>query len=307
MKTENEIIAMSLVERQKLWVELKQVQTNDKDYAASKAIIEVIEATDDWDAPEKAPAIATANCLVDGKSVKKDEAIQVYEWQFNALRRFLANPDEVAEKKAKKEARTKPGAAAALIAFVVGLALLGQTASAQVQTYLVGTQGQYNVQTIAGLNGGTNNVVGTNAAFAAATFTTNTAVTPTILVSNGVTSFTFTTNITSIVTNVPGMVSVVNYDSYGLQLSYALEGAGTPTVYSSWDVSGDGVLWQTNAFQLNSVSSGANQVTVYTNLIQVQYGYIRLNTLWNTNVTGTADILTNLTVEIIKKSNRQGP
>jgi len=305
MKSESEILATPLAERQKLWVELKQVATNDKDFATARAVVEVIEATDDWEAPKKLPVVATADTIIDGKAVKKGETVQVYDWQFAALRRYLVDPKEAEERKAKKAA--KGGAAAALIAIILGLAFLCQTATAQVQTYLVGTQGQYNVQTVAGLNGNTNTVIGTNATYAVSTIVTNVAVVPNWSFVNGIWTNAPTTNVLSVVTNTPGVVSVVNYDSFGIQQSFALMGAGTGPFISSWDTSGDAINWQTNAFQISTTASGVNQVTTYTNMIQVQYGYIRLNTAWNAAATGAGDQMTNLYVEVIKKSNRQGP
>ena len=97
MKTENEITASSLEENQKLWVELKTVTTSDKDFASARAIIELIEATEDWEAPKQVTATAKDNVIVDGKAIKKGEAINLYPWQLNALRRFLATAEEIAK------------------------------------------------------------------------------------------------------------------------------------------------------------------------------------------------------------------
>ena len=300
MKTENEIVAAVLEEVQKLWVELKTVTTTDKDFASARAIIELIEARDDWEEPKQTPAVAKDNVIVDGKAVKKGETIGVFSWQYNALRRFLTSAEELAKAATKKAGK---GAAVLLLGLLLGL---GFSASAQVQSYVYGTSGQYNVQPVAGLNGGTNAWQGTNATFATTILTTNLAVTPNWTFVNGIWNNAPATNITSIVASTPGLVSVVNYDSFDIAQGGNLLGAGANTLISSWDTTRDFINWHTNAFQLATVLSGTAPQASDTNIVQVQYGGVRLNTAWVTN-TGTGGTLTNAWVEITKKSNRQGP
>jgi len=335
MRTESEIKQLPLEEQQKLVVELRLVKLGDKSYANAKAIIDLITGLKKWEEPElfEVKNIASHIVTVDGSSIAPDATAKVYHWQYQALARFLEPGEELqceidgAAEAAKKEAaKAKPQTTPELHTVVVeaiakgfeslkgkaalllfGLFLLvGSSAMAQNQSFLYGTFGQYNVQTIAGLNGGTNNFQGTNATFSLGVNVTNTSVSPTWLVSNGVTTVTFTTNIINITTNVPGLVSVVNYDSFGIQQSFQLGGAGTGTFLSIWDASVDNINWQTNALTIGTIAAGTSQVTTYTNIIQQQYGFIRLNTAYIT-ATGTAGAVTNLYIELVKKSNRQGP
>jgi len=301
MKTENEILAMPLVERQKLWVELKQVATNDKDFAAARAVIELIEATDEWEKPEKLTAVATDNTIVDGKSVKKGETIEVYEWQFNALRRHLADPKVLEEKKAAKAKKTG-GAAAALIAFI--LALFCQPAQAQVQSTIIGSPGGLWVQSVAGMYNGvilpmmTTNIISpvTNTL----SITTN---------ANWSNSSGIWTNQPTYVTNtqvsIPGLVVVAGYQSFTLSYSGQMM-AGTTNVNSvcGVDYSTDAVNWQTNRWQLPITMAGTGQGT--TNLdvtYPVTGGYIRFD---NPNNPATVPE-TNTCLEISRKASINGP
>lgn len=301
MKTENEIIALPLVERQKLWVELKQVSTQDKDFANAKAIIDVIEATEDWEKPVQAEAVATDNTIVDGKTVKKGETVKVYEWQFAALRRHLENPEEAKARAERKSKKT--GGAAALI---IGLLLLafGFNAAAQTQTYVIGAPGTYNVVSVAGLYGGTNNVLGTNTAFGVAVITTNTAVVPNWTFSNGIWTNAPSTNVVSVATNTPGVVSLVNMDMCNIVFGAALNGAGTSAATATWDYSDDLITFRTNALTMTLTMAGTAYVS--TNVQQTLFapGYIRLNTI---SYPSASVALTNIVVTISKKPGRTGP
>jgi hypothetical protein len=301
MKTENEIIALDLVERQKLWVELKAVPTSDKDFANAKAIIIVIEDTEDWEAPEKSDAVAKDNCIVDGKSVKKGETIEVYPWQFNALRRFLDDPKEAEERKAKKSKKADGAAALLIFAFLFAF---GLSVQAQTQTYVIGGPGTYNVVSVAGLYGGTNNVFGTNTSFGVAVTTTNSAIVPNWSSFNGVWTNTSTTNVLSIATNTPGIVSLANMDMADITFGFALNGAGTGTGFETWDYSDDLVFWRTNALQINLAANGQNYVQTNVSLTLFANGYIRLNSAGYPSQTVA---LTNLVTTVAKKPGRTGP
>ena len=300
MKTESEIITSPLIERQKLWVEKKLIATNDRDYANARAILELIEGTDDWEAPKQNEAVATADTQVDGKSVKKGETIKVYEWQFNALRRHLANPDELKEKAARK---VKAGSAAGLIIGAM-LLVLGWTTEAQTQTYVIGAPGTYNVVSVAGLYGGTNSVLGTNSTYGVGVITTNTAVVPNWTFSNGIWTNTPSTNVLNVVTNTPGVVSVVNLDMFNIVFGAALNAAGTSVAVASFDTSDDLQYWQTNKIILPLTMAGTGPVSTNYPATLFPPGYIRLNYL---SYPSTTVSLTNVVVTVSKKPGRTGP
>lgn len=276
MKTENEIIAATLVERQKLWVELKAVPTGDKYYAHAKALLEVIEATDKWKEPAQLEVVANEDTQVDGRSVKKGDTVKVFDWQFKALQRFLKQPEAV-----KK---------AAALLFVCLLAF-GFNASA------------FDFPAVAGLNGGTNSVAN------AATNSYNVGVTNTVIYTNANWSNIggLWTNQPSYTTNqtvtTPGVFSLGNYDLASVQLSFQLTGAGTSAVATSWSFSDDGVNWQTGQLSLSGTAAGTTQVTVITNLSQFAPGWIRLDTVGNPNAT----TVTNLSVIVGRKQSKTGP
>ncbi len=277
MKTENEIIASNLGERQKLWVELKQVPTNDKFYANAKALLEVIEATDNWKEPAQTEVVASDDTQIDGRAVKKGDTIKVYEWQFKALQRFLKLP--AAAKKA-----------AALLLFACLLAC-GFNASA------------FDYPAVAGLNGGTNNIA------ASSTNSYNVGVTNSVILTNANWS-----NISGIWTNqptyvtnstvtTPGVFAVGNYNAFDIQLSLALNGAGTTAVPTSWSASDDAVNWTTGVLALSVTPAGTTQVTTRTNVTGFQAGWIRLDTVGNAN----ASAITNLSVIVGRKQSVTGP
>jgi hypothetical protein len=299
MKTENEIISSSLVERQKLFVEMKAVSTRDKDFANAKAIIEVIEATDDWEAPELEDAIATNNTIIDGKTVSKGESVKVYSWQFDALRRHFADPKELETK--KKKSAPSSVVAALIAAFLFAFTF---AATAQNQTYVVGGPGTYNVVSVAGLYGGTNNVVGTNTTYGVAQITTNTVVVPNWTFSNGIWTNTPTTNTISVTTNTPGVVSLVNLDMCNVVFGAALTGAGTSTAIASFDTSDDLITFQTNKYQCPILMAGTSFVSTNLGLTLVPFGYLRLNNIsYPSPTTG----LTNIVLTLSKKPGRTGP
>jgi len=289
MRTETEIKALPLEEKQKLVVELRAVKTGDKAYANAKAIIELITASKGWKEPTlvEVTNIADHDVPVDGAVIAKGATGKVFPWQFSALARFL---EPVAK-------------AAALLLFCLLLGL-GIPASAQVQNYVTGSSGTYNVVNIAGLNGGTNNIIGTNSTFATPTYITNTIVSPNWLVSNGVTTVTFTTNVVSVSTNTPGVVSLVNSDSADIFWGFALTGAGTGNATATYDYSDDLVNWRLNAITATLAAQGTTFVGTNISLSLFTPGYIRLNTISYPSVTA---IQTNVVQEVAKKPGRTGP
>jgi hypothetical protein len=303
MKTENEIIAMSLIERQKLWVEMKAVGTADKDFANSRAIITIIEATDDWDVPEKADAIATDNTIVDGKSVKKGETVTVYEWQFKALRRHLITVEEAKAREEKKEAKkgkSSSGAAALLIGLL--LFAFAFNLPAQNLTTITGYYGSYWSQYFVDLNGSTANQVAfmkTN--YWTPVITTNTIISPSIVVSNGVTYFNSVTNNTY-ATNNPAMANLSQVTDFTLTVGCAaFSGSTNINVPSGWDYSSDGVNWQTNRWLTPLTCYGTGPSSTNLDLTGINGGYIRFSGFDNSlNQT----ILTNEFARIQKKFYR---
>jgi hypothetical protein len=290
MRTETEIKQLPLEEQQKLVIELRQVPVGDKAYPNAKAIIELITGnTKKWKEPVQVEVKNTADhaVTVDGAVIAKDATGKVYPWQLAALARFLE----------------PVGKAAALLLFCLLLGL-GLTASAQTQAYVVGSSGTYNVVSIAGLNGGTNNIIGTNSTFATATYITNTAVSPVWVVSNGVSSVTFTTNTTSIATNTPGVVSLVNSDSADIFWGFALTGAGSGNATATFDYSDDLVNWRLSAITATLAANGTTFVGTNISLSLFTPGYIRLNTVSYPSVTA---IQTNVVFELAKKPGRTGP
>ena len=294
MKTELEIEASTLEEKQKLVIELRAVPTNDKFYAAAKAIIAFTVALDDWEEPKLIEVTAKSFVAVDGKTLNKGDTAKVFAWQYQALRRFLTGPDDA---KKKKDA----GPVASLIIAAL-LFAFGFTASAQTQAIVYGSKGSYVVYSIAGLYGGTNSLQGTNT-FYAGVITTNTIIAPSILLSNGVAYNNPVTNYTY-VTNVPGLLSVPNFDLVNLSWGFNLLGAGTATAGSLWDYSNDGSLWTSNALSLTLTGAGTALVSTNVALTGFGPGFLRLNTAWYANATNA---MTNLWFTIGLKSSKTGP
>ncbi len=292
MKNENEIRNMPLVDRQKLVIDLKQTPASEKFYPRAQQLISFITSMKDWKEPEQIEVknIAGHELTIDSVKIARDGTARVYPWQYAAVARFFE----------------KVGAAAALflILFVVAATfIVAPRTQAQSQSYVLGSSGSYNVQSVAGLNGGTNAFIGTNS-FTAPTMVTNSVVVANWIITNGVVQNFPTTNILSIVTNVPGVVSVVNYDLLDLFWGYQLSAPGTSTAVMTADYSPDNVNWQLGAIAASLPAQGAAFVGTNINLSSFAPGYIRLNTIGypSTNV-----LQTNVVVEVAKKTSRTGP
>ena len=283
MKTENEIKALPLEEKQKLVIELRSVKPGDKGYPNAKAIIELITSEKKWKEPEPVEVknVAGHEINVDGNSIAADGTGKVFPWQLAALARFL-------------EPVTK---AAALLLFVFGL-LFG--AQAQTQTYLVGGPGQYNVVSIAGLNGGTNYIAGTNT-FTTGVITTNATVTPNWNYTNGVAYNSPTTNYTY-TTNVPGLLNVANYDALDIQWGSALTGAGNSNATLTVDTSDDGTTFVPAVYTLTNTGNGTAMVSGHLAITGLSAGWLRFNT-WAIP-SGTP---TNAYIHVARKPQRTGP
>jgi hypothetical protein len=277
MKTENEIIAATLVERQKLWVELRAVPPNDKFYPHAKSLLEVIEATDKWKEPAQTEVVASEDTQVDGRAVKKGDTLKVFEWQFKALQRFLKLPEAA-----------KKAAALLLLCLLLGL---GFNASA------------FDAPPVAGLNGGTNNIAATS------TNSYNIGVTNSVILTNANWSnisgiwTNQPTYVTNVMVTTPGVFAVGNYNAFDIQLSLSLTGSGTTAVPTSWSASDDAVNWTTGALAFSVTPAGTTQVTTRTNVTGFQAGWIRLDTIGNAN----ASAITNLSVIVGRKQSLTGP
>lgn len=286
MRTENEIKALPLEDKQKLWVELRKVGTNDKAYANAKAIIEIITADKKWKEPEtiEVKNVSGHEVAADDIKIAKDAMARVYFWQYMALARFLEPEEKIQAKleKAGNEGREKDASAAtittkaaALIMFLFALCF-GFSANAQQQTTIIGGPGQYRVQAIAGFNPGVIQAAMTTN-FTAQIITTNTIFVPNVIFSNGVASFSTTTNYTY-VTNAPGVISLAGYDQFTLSYSGAMM-AGTTNVNSAanWDYSTDLQNWQSNKWVTPITMIGTGQVTTNLDVTGCNGGYVRLD------------------------------
>jgi hypothetical protein len=291
MKTENEIKALALEDKQKLVVDLKLVPKSDKYYETAQRLIKFTEALKGYKAPEliEVTNVAGHDLTVDGITIPADGTVKILPWTYNALARFFE----------------KAGKSAALWLL---LALLGFTLSGQAQsssTFTVGSPSVYNVVAVAGFAGGTNNCVATNSTFAT-TVTNTTSITTNAnwMIVNGVATNMYTTT-TNVIVNVPGLVSLVNYDMFDITFGYQLSGAGTGTGVTTWDQSDDGVNWRTNAFQVTLAGNGTSYTQ--TNLPNTLFapGYIRLNSVWYPAL--TTPYMTNVVVTVQKKPYRTGP
>lgn len=293
MKNENEIKNMELVDQQKLVIDLKRVPTSDKFYARAQQLIQFTEALKGYKNPKPVEVknIAGHDLTVDDRKIEKDATVKLYPWQFAGLARFF---EEVVEKTEK---------AAALLIFAF-LFAFGLSAHAQNQTSVIGSPGQYWVRSVAGLNGGTN-VVAASATNSFTAGVTNAVITTNAnwsLVNGQATNNpTYTTNNTI---NYPGIVPIANYDGANLTFSYSLMSSGTGTSTAYWDYSPDLVLWQLNKWSMPLQANGTTIVTTNTDITGVYGGYIRLNSVANTNA---AIIMSNLTVEVSVKSSKTGP
>jgi hypothetical protein len=317
MRTENEIINATLEERQKMYVELKQVPTNDKYYATAKALIELIENTAKWKEPKQGEVVAVENLIVDGRPVNKGDTIKVYEWQFKALQRYLKDPnaEEPKEEKPKQQQLQQPPAGStpagrALVARPLrklfrcccshSSSAFGLNADAQVQLNATGSQGNYHAYYIAGLNG-TTNQVGTNSFITGVTnFTYITNANWTLVNGSATNISTITTNQT---VNVPGLISVVNNDLINISWYFNLNGAGSSTATLTADYSDDLVFWRSNALSLSLVANGTAQVSTNVTLSLFGPGFIRFNTIAYPSPTA---LQTNV-LSVQAKASRTGP
>lgn len=167
---------------------------------------------------------------------------------------------------------------------------------------------------LSGLNGGTNIIsAATTNTYYSAVYYTNTYTTVSVTNVGGLPVFSYTTN-SVYGTNVPGVIGLTKYDLSGLEFSGTLCGLNGTTqiptnglVQSWWDWSADAANWQSNAFQLNltfTAAQGLGPQTVCTNLWPLGVGYLRLDAIGITNLTG---FFTNVTVAYAKKPIRTGP
>jgi hypothetical protein len=308
MKTEIELEALPLNDRQKHWVELRTTQPGSKDYPTAKALITFIEATDDWEEPAKIEVTAKADCLVDGASIKKGNVAQVYPWQYFALARFLKPVKALAKDAFPNPKPLDPPAplakgAAALIALL--FLLLGGNSQAQTQTTLQGGPGQFVLYSIAGLNGGTNNIIASTNVYNTNIITSVTNVVPNwIIGANGLPTNQTTTNI-SYTTNTPGLIALYNWDQAQLMMGFnAGQGTGTNCTFD-WDTSADGLNWATNALIFVLAQSGTGYVcSNYYFAVGAVPAYLRLGA-----VAAPTGFLyaSNITAEIALRAKRTGP
>jgi hypothetical protein len=284
MKTEHEIKALPLEERQKLAIELRAVKTGDKLYANAKALLELITYSQGWKEPAliEVKNVSGHVVTVDDSAIAPDATSKVFPWQFAALARFL-------------EPVTK---AAALLLLLLGLNVYATT------TDLIGSAGDYHVMAVAGLNGGTNAIgpAGVTNYFYP-TITTNQTAYPTWTVSNGVSSVVFNTNNTY-VTNVPGLFSIVNFEDFTLTFACASQVSSNLTEYAFVDYSSDGSNWQTNKWVLPLLPIGTGQTTTNLDVTGCSGGYGRLNCISNNSVFYA---LTNIYFEVTTKTRTRGP
>lgn len=204
-----------------------------------------------------------------------------------------------------------------LLALLLGFAPQGRAQQYQLSYANAWSSALYGV-TNNGVNGGTNylaaNTTGYYYAGSTNTFT-NTTVTATNI--NGQPYFTYITNIT---TNVfPAYFGATKYDMLAVGFGASAFGLNGTTmiptnanVTAQFDWSADGTYWQSNAFGLTIAQTAAQGLVnsngpgniVFTNLWPLAVGYVRLDQIAFTNLTG---YLTNITVEFAKKPIRTGP
>lgn len=336
MKTELEIQGSSLQDNQKLWVELKRIKTNDRDFASARALILIIEATDGWKEPKKIQCTAKFDFMFHETKYQKGQVVDLYLWEYHAVSRYLSpntplkpgefpnpprvflpecpitkaewvkagrsakdyppegfaeKPDKQVEcpltldewKKAGKDEKDYPptGFAVKLAAFMIAcLLFLASPASAQTQAIVTGGPGQFTVYSIAGLNGGTNNIVGTNYFAAPVTNTTSIVTNNNWSVVNGTATNTVTYT-TNTVVNIPGLISLVNWDQAILHLGYqAYQGTGTNAIYG-FSASQDGVNFTTNWLTGSIAQSGtaysSTNIALYPSATASVPAYLRLD------------------------------
>ncbi len=276
--TKNEILNLSLEDKQKLVVELGGISPGDRAYPNAKAIIELISADKKYKAPAKVKVKALDNVSVDGRDVKADQETEVYPWQYNALSRFFE----------KLEGAVKTAAAMAVLFLM--LALPAQAQSQFTTTWLLPTI----TNAIPALQ--TNN-------YNTATLTTNTINMPVVTVSNGIPYFT-TNTVSTVTTNIPGRVNLTHFDSCSIQWTYNLTAAGTSNNVATLYWNNDGTTNNVKAFDITATSTGTTPVTVVTNIGPFSAGYLFLGTMANLNASGA---MTNIQFGISVKPIRSGP
>ena len=306
MKSESEIIELPLEDRQKLWVELKLVTTGSRDYPTAKALIEVIEATDDWETPEQVEVVAKTDCQVDGKKLAKNDTGKVYSWQFKALGRFLSSTAEVA-KKAAKAAEKK--AALIIVAILLGLAGSASAQSLLPTILYQGTPGNYQVYALASLTGAVtnsatvlSNTTNTYSTNVVTSYVTNTI--PNWNIVNGTPTNSPTTVITTNA-SIPGLLFLGNWDQAQLHLGYnAGQGSGTNVTFS-FNTSADLVNWKTNDLVYALLQNGNSyvQTNIYFTIGTVPR-YLVLNTI---SVPTGILYASNLVAEVSVAPKRTGP
>ena len=308
MKTENEIKSAPLEEQQKLVIELRAVKTDDKFYGTAKALIAFITGLKKFKEPDtiEVKNIAEHDVLVDGKTIQRDATAKLYHWQFKALARYFepVNEDDLSKvfpaAKEEKEKKAAGAVAAIIIAFLL-LFGAGNVATAQTQQLAVGGPGQYNVYYIAGLNGGTNFISGTNN-YLTGVITTNITIVPSWYNSNGISYFNTATN-TSYTTNTPGLFGLVNYDLADVFFGGQLMTAGTGTNATvTVDYSDDAVFWRTNAQIIQFTANGTAFVGTNVTLSAFGPGYLRFGFVGYPSA-----VLTNVVLEVSRKTSKTGP
>ncbi|MDR3459554.1 MAG: hypothetical protein P4N60_19160 [Verrucomicrobiae bacterium] len=267
MRTESEIKALPLEDKQKLVIELRSVKTGDKAYANAKAIITLITDDKKWKEPVMVEVknIADHDVSVDGNTIAKYATGKVFPWQLAALARFL---EEV------------KGSAALIIAALLLVFGSGVT-RAQTQTVLAGDKSGYYVVQVADQSGGAVGIPALlNTNYNAATITTNQTVVPSWGYTNGVPYNTPATNYTY-VTNYAGVVPITKWSDFTLTVGCAAQGTTNITIPSGWDYSSDMVTWQTNKWltPVTCYSGGLN--TTNLDVTGVSGGYIRFGGLQN--------------------------
>lgn len=337
MRTENEIKVLPLEELQKLVIELRAVATGDKGYPNAKAIIAFITGLKKWKEPEtiEVKNIAGHPVTADNVTIAKDASAKIYRWQYLALARFLEVEEAVADelKDAAADQQKKDAAAdkaqaaqstdlaktitdavvtgvaaglakaakvAALIAFA--LCLCGSV-QAQTQANLIGADGGYWVQTIAGLgNGVIALAIGTTNYL---TPTTNSTVTTNVnwVVTNGQATNT-PSYVTNNVVNQPGVVAISGFDQFTLSYSGQMM-AGSTNVNSlaTVDYSTDMVNWQTNKWQLPITMIATGQATTNLDVVFCNGGFLRLDSITMPAIVPE----TNTWFEIARKPSGHGP
>lgn len=236
--------------------------------------------------------------LVNGRmTVNPGETARMFTFEFQAMRRFF-------EKVEQPGAGDPAGAPLALIALLFSL-FLGFSHAVKAQPVTIyGNKGAYQVQAIDGISGGTNQFLGTNL-YSAPVITTNSQLVSTPVQTNGTQVFVVSTNF-QYTTNIPGLISLVNFDEADLTISFEPSNQlGTIGLASfGGSTSDDLVNWQSNAVT-GTLQGTAAQDTTNISLTGFTHGYFRLD--YVTFNGGGTNILTNAFAELTTKTSRTGP